>query len=70
MSGDLIFDAARVRAIRESLGLTRSRFAGVYGFTERAVHAWENGQRIPDTRKTLTALLQAEKDARRNGGKR
>jgi DNA-binding transcriptional regulator YiaG len=65
MEATMTFDSERVRGIREALHLSRAQFANVYGFTERAVHAWENGQRTPDRASTLSALLKAERDAKK-----
>lgn len=37
-----------VKAIRDSLGLTQSEFAGRFGFSVRTLQQWEQGRAIPD----------------------
>ena len=36
-----------VRAIRESLGMSRSKFAALLGISERTLEGWEQGRRKP-----------------------
>jgi putative transcriptional regulator len=38
-------EPAEVRAVRDRLGVSQSRLAGLLGATTRAVQAWEAGER-------------------------
>jgi putative transcriptional regulator len=43
-----IYDAARVRLVRERLRVSQPVFAAALGVSARTVAAWERGARVPD----------------------
>ena len=55
------YDAATVKAVRGSLGLTQSAFAQVMGVSVKTVEAWEMGQnKSAGAARRLLSLLQKE----------
>jgi len=48
-------EAVDVKAIRDKLGMSQSRFAASFGFDEAALRNWEQGRRVPD--KSARVLL-------------
>ena len=55
------YDAATVKAVRVSLGLTQSAFAQVMGVSVKTVEAWEMGLNKPaGAARRLLSLLQKE----------
>lgn len=54
-------DKIDVRSIRKNLSLSRPEFANRYGFSERTLQHWEQGDRKPHgSAKVLLLLLQRE----------
>jgi len=54
-------DEIDVRSIRKNLSLTRPEFANRYGFSERTLQHWEQGDRQPHgPAKILLVLLQRD----------
>jgi len=53
-------DTVDVRSIRRSLGMSRPRFAAVFGLEARSVQEWEQGRRRPDkaTRSFLKVIAR------------
>jgi putative transcriptional regulator len=43
-----IYKPADIRAIRERLGLSQSRFAMLIGISVSTLQNWEQGRRVPD----------------------
>jgi putative transcriptional regulator len=53
-----------VRAIRQSLGLTRKEFAARFGFAKAAVQDWEQHRRQPErSARVLLKVIKHEPDA-------
>jgi putative transcriptional regulator len=53
-----------VKAIRERLGLTQSRFAALMGVSGRTLQNWEQGRRQPDgPAKALLRVVEREPQA-------
>jgi putative transcriptional regulator len=47
-----------VKAIRNRLGMTQSRFSNTFGFSLDAIKHWEGGRRIPEApARTLLAVI-------------
>lgn len=68
-----VYDAERVRRVREQLGLSQPVFAELVGATPAAVRAWEQGRRNPPgpARRLLEIAERSpevlERDIRRAG---
>ena len=61
-------DAARLLALRESLGLTREQAGELWGFSPKTLQGWEQGfrePRGPSRLLILRILAEAEKKPRR-----
>lgn len=59
--GFVIHRPVDIRRVRESLNLTRRRFAKRYRLNERTVEQWEQGRSAPDqTSETLLRLIERE----------
>lgn len=41
------FEEPEVKAIREKIGLSQTRFAGLIGVSKRTLENWEQGRRYP-----------------------
>ena len=55
------FPAPEVKAIRETMGLSQSRFAALMGVSQRTLENWEQGRRQPTgPAKTLLRLVAAD----------
>src|SRR5437764_12766771 len=53
-----------VRALRETLGLSQSDFAALFGFNVRSLQDWEQGRRRPEIRiRAYLAVLQRDPHA-------
>jgi DNA-binding transcriptional regulator YiaG len=50
-------DPGEVKALRNSLGLSQPKFAGLVNVSLRSVQAWEQGQRRPDGAATALFFL-------------
>jgi putative transcriptional regulator len=51
-----------LRALRETLGLSQSDFAGLFGFNVRSLQDWEQGRRrpeIPNIQRDPQAVIRA-----------
>lgn len=56
--------AARIRALRKRLKLSRRQFAQRFGLDVRAVQDWEQGRRVPDrSARVLLTVIDREPDA-------
>jgi putative transcriptional regulator len=53
-----------VRAVRETLGLSQSDFAALFGFNVRSLQDWEQGRRRPEIPiRAYLAVIQREPQA-------
>ena len=53
-----------VRALRETLGLSQSEFAAVFGFNVRSLQDWEQGRRRPEIPiRAYLAVIQRDPQA-------
>ena len=53
-----------VRALRETLGLSQSAFADLFGFTVRSLQDWEQGRRRPEIPiRAYLAVIQRDPQA-------
>ena len=52
-----------VKAVRNSLKMTRAKFSSEFGFNQRTLEKWEQGSRHPDsaTRAYLTVIAKEPK---------
>lgn len=56
--------AVNVKAIREKLGLTQTQFATTFHLSLVTVHAWEQGQSLPDpVARTLLRVIERNPEA-------
>ncbi len=72
VSGDIdlpcrLFDdpsAARIRALRKRMKLSRQKFADRFGLGARALQDWEQGRRVPDrSARVLLTVIDREPEA-------
>ena len=56
--------AARIRALRKRMKLSRGKFAERFGLDPRAVQDWEQGRRVPDrSARVLLTVIDREPEA-------
>ena len=56
--------AARIRALRKRMKLSRRKFAERFGLDARAVQDWEQGRRVPDrSARVLLTVIDREPEA-------
>ena len=56
--------AARIRALRRRLGLSRAEFAERFGLDVRAIQDWEQGRRVPDrAARVLLTVIENDPEA-------
>ena len=60
---DLLFDADRVKALRQRLALTQRAFAERVGVAQPTVANWEMGNKRPEGSGTLMRLIELEREA-------
>ena len=56
-----MFETAKIKSLREGLGLSTREFAKLVGTTERSVYRWEQGEggkTIPGTAGAILAALE------------
>jgi putative transcriptional regulator len=60
-------DAIDVKAIREKVDMSQSKFANMFGFSKRTLEDWEHGRRIPTgpARAFLTVTAREPEAVRR-----
>ncbi len=56
--------AARIRALRKRMKLSRGKFAERFGLDARALQDWEQGRRVPDrAARVLLTVIEREPEA-------
>ncbi len=56
--------AARIRALRKRMKLSRQKFADRFGLDARALQDWEQGRRVPDrSARVLLTVIDREPEA-------
>ena len=60
-------DTIDVRAIRETIALSQSEFAELFGLSKRTLEHWEHGRRVPSgpARAFLTVIAREPEAVRR-----
>lgn len=59
--------SARVKALRDALGLSQSEFALAIGVTANTVARWEAGTREPKSYTAVKGLERLERQAKKGG---
>ena len=56
--------AARIRALRDDMKLSRQKFAERFGLDARTIQDWEQGRRVPDrAARVLLTVIDREPEA-------